>query len=336
MKRGENLSPLHFLIGHFSRGVLELWEVHCTDALAIRWYTTTEGENRMKMSKVYLLLFLLPSLALILIFGIYPVVYNGFLSVKDVTLISYIRGTARNVGSLNYKAILDDPLFWRSLYNTITFTLLSIVLQMVVGFLLALLFNYEFPLKGFLQALVMIPWVMPIMVSGSFFRWFLSDNGFLNNFLAALGWIQEPVRWISSEQLVVYSLTAVNIWLGIPFNFILLYTGMQQIPEELYEGADIDGASGWQKVLYITLPMLRPVIIATFVLGCILTFKVFDLVWIITKGGPGGASHLLSTFSYSLAFDRFQFGKSAAVLILMQIIVILFVGFSNRIRLEER
>lgn len=290
----------------------------------------------MKMSKFYLLLFLLPSLALILIFGIYPVVYNGFLSVKDVTLISYIRGTARDVGSLNYKAILDDPLFWRSLYNTIIFTLLSIVLQMVVGFLLALLFNYEFPLKGFLQALVMIPWVMPIMVSGSFFRWFLSDNGFLNNFLASLGWIQEPVRWISSERLVIYSLTAVNIWLGIPFNFILLYTGMQQIPEELYEGADIDGASGWQKVLHITLPMLRPVIIATFVLGCILTFKVFDLVWIITKGGPGGASHLLSTFSYSLAFDRFQFGKSAAVLILMQIIVVLFVGFSSRIRLEER
>jgi len=255
---------------------------------------------------------------------------------KDVTLISYIRGTARGVGSLNYKAILDDPLFWRSLYNTITFTLLSILLQMTVGFLLALLFNYEFPLKGFFQALVMIPWVMPIMVSGSFFRWFLSDNGFLNNLLTTLGWIQEPVRWITSERLVIYSLTTVNIWLGIPFNFILLYTGMQQVPEELYEGADIDGASGWQKVTHITLPMLKPVIIATFVLGCILTFKVFDLVWIITKGGPGGASHLLSTFSYSLAFDRFQFGKSAAVLILMQIIVILFVGFSNRIRLEER
>ncbi|MCX7667796.1 MAG: sugar ABC transporter permease [Atribacterota bacterium] len=290
----------------------------------------------MKMSRMYLLLFLLPSLALILIFGIYPVIYNGFLSVKDVNLISYIRGTARSVGSLNYKTILDDPLFWRSLYNTVLFTLLSILLQMVVGFLLALLFNYEFPLKGFLQALVMIPWVMPIMVSGSFFRWFLSDNGFLNNLLATIGWIQEPVRWISSERLVIYSLTAVNIWLGIPFNFILLYTGMQQVPEELYEGADIDGASGWQKVFHITLPMLKPVIIATFVLGCILTFKVFDLVWIITKGGPGGASHLLSTFSYSLAFDRFQFGKSAAVLILMQIVVILFVGFSSRIRLEER
>jgi len=290
----------------------------------------------MKISKTALALFLLPSLALIFIFGIYPIVYNVFLSLKDVNLISYIRGTARNVGSLNYKAILDDPLFWKSLSNTIIFTLISILLQMVVGFLLALLFNYEFPLKGILQALVMIPWVMPIMVSGSFFRWFLNDNGFLNNFLTALGWIKEPVRWITDKNLVIYSLTAVNVWLGIPFNFILLYTGMQQIPEELYEGADIDGAAGWQKVLYITLPMLKPVIIATFILGCILTFKVFDLVWIVTKGGPGGASHLLSTFSYSLAFDRFQFGKSTAVLVLMQIIVILFVGISNRVRLEER
>ncbi|MBC7217421.1 MAG: sugar ABC transporter permease [Candidatus Caldatribacterium sp.] len=290
----------------------------------------------MKIPKVTLFLFLLPSLALIFIFGLYPVVYNVFLSLKDVNLITYIRGTSKDVGSLNYRAILGDSLFWRALYNTIVFTLLSIVLQMVVGFLLALLFYYEFPLKGFLQALVMVPWVMPIMVSGSFFRWFLNDNGFLNNLLATFGWITEPVRWITLERVVIYSLTAVNVWLGIPFNFILLYTGMQQIPEELYESADIDGAAGWQKVLYIALPMLKPVLVATFVLGCILTFKVFDLVWIVTRGGPGGASHLLSTLSYSLAFDRFQFGKSAAVLVLMQIIVILFVGFSTRIRLEER
>lgn len=283
-----------------------------------------------------LFLFLLPSLALIFIFGIYPIVYNVFLSLRDVNLISYIRGTARNVGFLNYREILEDPSFWRALSNTVIFTLLSIVLQMITGFLLALLFNHEFPLKGLLQALVMIPWVMPIMVSGSFFRWFLSDNGFLNNFLTTLGWIREPARWITTEKTAIYSLTAVNIWLGIPFNFILLYTGMQQIPEELYESAEIDGAAGWQKIFYITLPMLKPVIIAAFILGCILTFKVFDLVWIVTKGGPGGASHLLSTFSYSLAFDRFQFGKSTAVLVLMQIVVILFVGLSNRIRLEER
>lgn len=221
-------------------------------------------------------------------------------------------------------------------FNTIIFTLLSIVFQMIVGFLLALLFNFEFPLKGLFQAFVMIPWVMPIMVSRSFFRWFLSDNGFLNNFLNAIGLIKEPIRWITTEKTALYSLTGVNIWLGIPFNFILLYTGMQQIPEELYESADIDGASGWEKVWYITLPMLRPVVVATFVLGCILTFKVFDLVWIVTKGGPGGTSHLLSTFSYSLAFDRFQFGKSTAVLVIMQAIVVLFILLSSRIQWEER
>jgi len=290
----------------------------------------------VKMPKVSLFLFLLPSLALICAFGIYPIVYNIFLSLKDVNLISYIRGTAQNVGLANYREVLDDPLFWKALFNTVIFTLLSIVLQMSIGFLLALLFYREFPLKGLFQALVMIPWVMPIMVSGSFFRWFLSDNGFLNNFLTALGWIKEPIRWITTEKMAIYSLTAVNVWLGIPFNFILLYTGIQQIPEELYESADIDGAASWHKVMYITLPMLKPVIVATFILGCILTFKVFDLVWIVTKGGPGGASHLLSTLSYSLAFDRFKFGKSTAVLVLMQIIVVLFISLSNRIRWEER
>lgn len=290
----------------------------------------------MKGTRITLFFFLLPSLALIFIFGIYPIVYNVFLSLRDVNLISYIRGTAKPVGFANYRDVLQDQLFWRALFNTIIFTLLSIVLQMIVGFLLALLFNFEFPLKGLLQALVMIPWVMPIMVSGSFFRWFLSDNGFLNNFLSAIGLIKEPIRWITTEKTAIYSLTGVNIWLGIPFNFILLYTGMQQIPEELYESADIDGASGWEKVWYITLPMLRPVVVATFVLGCILTFKVFDLVWIVTKGGPGGTSHLLSTFSYSLAFDRFQFGKSTAVLVIMQAIVVLFILLSSRIQWEER
>lgn len=290
----------------------------------------------MRGARVALFFFLLPSLALIFTFGIYPIVYNVFLSLRDVNLISYIRGTAKPVGFANYRDILQDQLFWRALFNTIIFTLLSIVFQMIVGFLLALLFNFEFPLKGLFQAFVMIPWVMPIMVSGSFFRWFLSDNGFLNNFLNAIGLIKEPIRWITTEKTALYSLTGVNIWLGIPFNFILLYTGMQQIPEELYESADIDGASGWEKVWYITLPMLRPVVVATFVLGCILTFKVFDLVWIVTKGGPGGTSHLLSTFSYSLAFDRFQFGKSTAVLVIMQAIVVLFILLSSRIQWEER
>lgn len=279
--------------------------------------------------------FVLPSLLLILIFAVYPIIYNVFLSLKDVNLISYIRKSAKYVGLSNYLSVLSDPLFWRSLYNTLVFTFFSVIFQMIIGFLIALLFNKDFPLKGFFQALVMLPWVMPIMVSGSFFRWFLSDNGFLNNLLESIGLIKEPIRWITSGDNALWSLIAVNIWLGIPFNFILLYTGLQEIPEELYESAQIDGAGKIQTIFYIVLPFLKPVILTTFILGCILTFKVFDLVWIVTRGGPGGASHLLSTLSYSLAFDRFQFGKSSAVLVLMQIIVILFVGLTMKVRMEE-
>ncbi|MCD6450131.1 MAG: sugar ABC transporter permease [Thermotogaceae bacterium] len=289
--------------------------------------------NRKGVFTLYFLL--MPSLILVLIFGIYPTIYNFILSLKDVNLITYIRGTAKFVGLSNYSEIFRNSLFWKAVFNTLIFTVLSIFFQLIIGFLLALLFNHDFPLKGVLQALIMIPWVMPIMVSGTYFRWVFSDNGFLNNLLASWGLIQEPIRWITSEKLAIYSLAIANIWLGIPFNFILLYTGLQEIPEELYESADIDGASSWEKVIYITIPLLKPVIITALILGCIFTMKVFDLVWIVTKGGPGGASHVFSTFSYSLAFDRFRFGESAAVVIIMLVIVTVLVGLMSRIRVEE-
>jgi len=288
----------------------------------------------MKTRKIHYL-FILPALIYIIIFGVYPTVYNIILSLKDVSLITYIRGSSQFVGLSNYIKVLQDPVFHRTLINTIIFTALSIFFQMLIGFLLALLFHHDFPLKGLLQSLIMIPWVIPIIVSGSFFKWLFSDNGMLNNFLASLGMIREPIRWITSESLAIFSLTLANIWLGIPFNFILLYTGIQEIPEELYESAEIDGASGFQKVLYITLPLLKPVIVTTLTLGCIFTIKVFDLVWIVTKGGPGDASHLFSSLSYSLAFDRFRFGESAAVVIIMLVIVTVLVGLMSRIRVEE-
>ena len=288
----------------------------------------------MKTRKIHYL-FILPALIYIIIFGVYPTVHNIILSLKDVSLITYIRGSSQFVGLSNYIKVLQDPVFHRTLINTIIFTALSIFFQMLIGFLLALLFHHDFPLKGLLQSLIMIPWVIPIIVSGSFFKWLFSDNGMLNNFLASLGMIREPIRWITSESLAIFSLTLANIWLGIPFNFILLYTGIQEIPEELYESAEIDGASGFQKVLYITLPLLKPVIVTTLTLGCIFTIKVFDLVWIVTKGGPGDASHLFSSLSYSLAFDRFQFGESAAVLIIMLLIVIGLVIALNMIKIEE-
>ena len=286
-----------------------------------------------KNKKIYL--FLLPTILYVSSFGIYPVIYNILLSFKEVNLISYIQGTAEFVGFSNYIALFTDPVFRHTFLNTIIFTALSIFFQFFIGFLLALLFNHSFPLKNIFQGLIMVPWVLPIIVSGSFFRWFFSDNGMLNGFLLSSGLIDEPIPWVTSGNLPIFSLIIANIWLGIPFNFILLYTGLKGIPIELLEGAEIDGATGWQRVSYVIIPLLKPVIITTLTLGCIFTIKVFDLVWIVTKGGPGDVSHLFSTLAYSLAFNRFNFGKASVVLVVMLSVVILLVVALNSIKVEE-
>ena len=279
--------------------------------------------------------FLIPALMYQLIFGIYPLIYNFILSLKDVNLITYMGGTSQWIGLSNYVQTLKDTVFQRAFFNTLVFTGLSLSFQFIIGFLLALLFNRSFPLKGLLQSLIMVPWVLPIIVSGSFFRWFFSDRGMVNGFLLSWGLIDKPIPWITSQALPIFSVTMANIWLGIPFSFVLLYTGLRAIPLELFESADIDGANWGQKVLFIAVPLLKPVIITTLTLGCILTVKVFDLVWIITKGGPGEVSHLLSTLSYSLAFDKFQFGKASSVLVIMLLLTIGLTIFLNSIRAKE-
>jgi len=244
-------------------------------------------------------------------------------------------GTSQWIGLSNYVQTLKDTVFQRTFFNTLVFTGLSLSFQFIIGFLLALLFNHSFPLKGLLQSLIMVPWILPIIVSGFFFRWFFSDQGMVNGFLLSWGLIDKPIPWITSQILPLFSLIVANIWLGIPFSFVLLYTGLRAIPLELFESADIDGTNWWQKILFITVPLLKPVIITTLTLGCIFTVKVFDLVWIITKGGPGEVSHLLSTLSYSLAFNKFHFGKASSVLVIMLCLVIGLTVLLNSIRAEE-
>lgn len=289
----------------------------------------------MKTSSYKLYFFLIPALVYQLIFGIYPLIYNLILSLKDVNLITYMGGTSQWIGLSNYVQTLKNTVFQRTFFNTLVFTGLSLSFQFIIGFLLALLFNRSFPLKGLLQSLIMIPWVLPIIVSGSFFRWFFSDRGIVNGFLLSWGLIDKAIPWLTSQRLPIFSVTMANIWLGIPFSFVLLYTGLRAIPLELFESADIDGTNWWQKILFITVPLLKPVIITTLTLGCIFTVKVFDLVWIITQGGPGDVSHLFSTLSYSLAFNKFHFGKASSVLVIMLCLVIGLTILLNSIRVEE-
>ncbi|ADQ06437.1 binding-protein-dependent transport systems inner membrane component [Caldicellulosiruptor hydrothermalis 108] len=280
-------------------------------------------------------LFILPALVFTVCFTLYPLIYNLLLSFKDATAMSLMEGNSKFIGLKNYIDIIKDPVFTRVVLNTIIFTVGSILFQFIIGFLIALLFDNDFPGKNFMIALVMLPWFVPVLVSATVFKLFFADTGLLNNVLLSLRLIRHPIPWITDASKAIYSVTIANIWLGIPFNFIMIYTGLRGIPREIYEVAELDGAISYKKVFYIILPILKPVIITTILLGTIFTVKVFDLIWIITGGGPGNSSHLFSTLAYKLAFTDYNFGIGTATTVIMILIIVIAVSILNQIKVEE-
>jgi multiple sugar transport system permease protein len=193
---------------------------------------------------------------------------------------------------------------------------------------LAVFFAQNFKLSATLRALFLVPWLLPLIVSASTWSWMLnSDSGVINSFLTTAG--IDPVNWLTSPSWALTSVIIANVWIGIPFNLVVLYSGLQAIPADIHEAASLDGASGWQRFWRVTFPLLRPVSAITLLLGLIYTLKVFDLIWIMTKGGPADASTTFATWSYRLSFGTMvpSFGPGAAVgnlLIVMALVVGLF------------
>jgi len=247
-------------------------------------------------------------------FYAYPLYRNVDLSVRHYTVRSFVQGGAPFSGLDNYRAVVDDPTFAPALTHTIVFTLVCLVFQFSIGLALAVFFNRHFPLSRGLRALFLVPWLLPLIVSASTWSWMLnSDSGIVNSVLGALG--VGPVNWLTSPDWSLVSVIIANVWIGIPFNLVLLYSGLQVIPAEVYEAAAIDGATGRQRFWRITFPLLRNVSAITLLLGLVYTLKVFDLIWIMTKGGPADSSTTFATWSYRLGFGSLlpQFGPGAAV-----------------------
>ena len=269
--------------------------------------------------------FVAPVVIYLLVFYAYPLARNVELSVRAYTVRSFIDGTAPFVGLANYQAVFANSTFGPALLNTGLFVGVSILFQFSIGLALAVFFIRNFPLSGTLRALFLVPWLLPLLVSGSVWSWMLnSDSGIVNSFLKAVGIGQ--INWLTSPQ---WSLTAVliaNIWIGIPFNLVILYSGLQSIPGEVYEAASLDGANGWQKFVHITFPLLRPVSAITILLGLVYTLKVFDLIWIMTRGGPADASTTFAIWSYRLGFGSLlpDFSPAAAVGNLLILVALIF------------
>jgi multiple sugar transport system permease protein len=251
----------------------------------------------------------------------YPVIYSLTLSFREATVETFVSGEMPFNGLTQYRAALADPLFWRALTNTLLFAFFSILFQFTIGFLLALLFQTDFPWKNFCLAALLIPWVSPILTAANIFKGLFNEVGPINRLAQAIG--LGPFPWLADPSYALPATIVANIWIGFPFNFILLYAGMRSIPEDVYEAAKIDGASFWQRVGFITLPMLKPVTVAVLMLGTIYTVKVFDIVWIMTGGGPANGTHLLSTYAYQVGFSVLNFGQAAAIATLLVVLVLL-------------
>jgi len=289
-----------------------------TDASALR-------RRQHRGSRLTALAFIAPLVVYLAAFYLYPLYRNLDLSLRDYTVRSFVAGDAPFSGLDNFRTVLDDPTFGPAMRHTVIFTFGSIVFQYAAGLALAVFFNRHFRLAPTLRALFLIPWLLPLIVSASTWSWmFNSESGVINYALHLVG--MSPVDWLNSPDWALTSVVIANIWIGIPFNLVILYSGLQNIPGELYEAASLDGAGAWQQFRRITFPLLRPVSAITLLLGLVYTLKVFDLIWIMTKGGPGDASSTLATWSYQLGFGTLlpKFGPGAAVGNILILIALVF------------
>ncbi|KRF03426.1 ABC transporter permease [Arthrobacter sp. Soil782] len=295
------------------------------------------ARRRFSRENVTRLLFVAPAaLYLVLFFG-YPVVKNITMSLQDYTTKTFFTGEAPWVGFANYQAVLSSNLFWPSMTNTALFTIGSIAGQFIIGLALACFFKRRFPLSNFLRSMLLLPWLLPLIVSSATWRSILEqDSGILNQFLGTFG--IEPVPWLTSPAVALIAVVLVNIWVGIPFNVTILYGGLQDIPDELYEAGALDGATGWKAFRHITLPNLKPVISVVLVLGVVYTIKVLDIILGLTNGGPANATQTLSIRSYQESFINFEFGVGAAfsnILILISLVFAVIYLRANRRAVDE-
>lgn len=278
-------------------------------------------------------LYVLPAVLVYAVFMLYPLVQAFLLSFqRRVTLA----GKTKWVGLANYEAVLTDPLFWHSLQNTALFSLSMVFIPMILGLGIAIALDAKLKGTNFFRAAIFSPTVVPIVVSGILFAWIFNTNGILNSLLMTTGLVDQKINWLGSKTLALPSVMVMAIWRRTGYYMVILLAGLQSIPTEVYEAATIHGKSRWETFRHVTVPLLRPALLITAVLGMIDTVKLFAHVYVMTGGGPANASQILSTYFYQLTFRYYEFGKGAAtafilflIALALSVIVIRLGGASN-------
>jgi multiple sugar transport system permease protein len=230
------------------------------------------------------------------------------------------------IGFENYKTAFSDPLFASSLIHTFVWIVSIIVFQFLLGFATALLLNRRFTGRGIARSLILVPWVTPSVITALMWRWMYDGNhGLINQLLAKFGLIKEFIPFLAQTSTAMGSIIVALIWQGFPFFAIMLLAGLQAIPDELYEAAEIDGATKTQRFFNVTIPMLKPVILTTILLRTIWVANSLDIILIMTGGGPGYSTYTLPVYSYIKAYKGMDFGYSSTIAVLLTILLMLIV-----------
>ena len=234
------------------------------------------------------------------------------------------------IGLENYLNMVRDEAFRTALINTSIFTIASVIAHLVLGLSFAMLLNSRLISnfsKSLFRMIYILPWLFTVAIIAILWRMILNPNGVINYIITTFGLADSPIEWLSSEQTALFAVIVINIWAGYPFYMTSILAGLQGIPRDLFEAATVDGASGFQQFINVTLPQLKPIIISMSILDLIWTSQQFALIWMTTGGGPMTSTEMLGTYTYKLAFSQYQFSMastSAVVLLLLSMILAFF------------
>lgn len=263
-------------------------------------------------------LFVLPTLTIFLVFTIYPIVVGIPLAFFDISLT--LEPTF--VGLKHFNRLMSDGQFWNAMRNSMIYLLVVPPIQ-IISILLAVLLNQKLPGMKVFRAMYYIPVITSAVAVGITWRWLYQDRGLLNAALSVLGLIHplEPVGFLSDPRYALASVMVVTMWKGLGYYMVIYLAGLQSVPKELGEAAQIDGASRFQNLWYVTIPLLKPYVLLCTLMSTIAAIRVFDEVWVMTRGGPINASMVANTYLYKVAFEGFDFGYAAAVGIVIGVVV---------------
>ncbi|WP_299744374.1 carbohydrate ABC transporter permease [uncultured Rossellomorea sp.] len=265
-------------------------------------------------------LFLIPGVIILGAFIFYPMLNAIWLSFTNYNIVT----EAEFIGLENYKELFSDALFWKVLGQTLLYLLIVVPALVILPIFLAILVNQQVKGIGFFRSAYYVPVVTSMVVVGIAWKWVYADKGILNYILESVGLISEPVNWLTSTSTSIFAVMVVTIWKGLGYYMVIYLAGLQSISDDLYEAADIDGASKWKQIWHITIPLLMPSIMIVTIMSSISAMKVFEEIYVMTGGGPLNSSKTLVFYIYEEAFDKLQMGYASAAGVILFIITLIF------------